>query len=111
MKFELNVQLDKSKMSMPKKRDLYRFLDFLLQLPIELEKQYNEKIELYQKERKMTYVSQIERTAAKKAKTEGMHIKALNIAKKLLMKGLGIKEVSEMTELPLSEIRHLRMAH
>ena len=49
---------------------------------------------------------------AKKAKAEG---KAegklegvLKVAKKMLMKGLGIKEVAEITELPVSEIKHLK---
>ena len=57
-------------------------------------------------------------SVAERLKAEGRaeaeaswHQRMLSMAKKLLMKGLGIKEVSEMTELPLSEIRHLRIAH
>ena len=55
----------------------------------------------------------------KKAKVEGkaegkvmgMHMKALDIAKNLLMKGLGIKDIAEVTKLPLNQIKQLRMAY
>ena len=62
----------------------------------------------------MTYITQSEQIVMKKAKIEGkavgMHMKALEIAKNLLMKGLGIKDIAEVTKLPLSEIKHLKVA-
>ena len=62
----------------------------------------------------MACIGQWEQAVLKKGKAEGkavgMHMKALEIAKNLLMKGLGIKDIAEVTKLPLNEIKQLKIA-
>ena len=53
------------------KVQLFRFIDWLLQLPEELEKRFDEEIEDYQKEKTMPYISSLERRAMERGRKEG----------------------------------------
>jgi hypothetical protein len=53
-------------------RQLVRLLDWMLQLPEELEEQFQEAIYLFEEERRMPYVTSVERMAAKKGRQEGL---------------------------------------
>jgi hypothetical protein len=46
--------------------NLYRFIDWLLELPEGLELAFQQEIEQFEQERQMTYISSIERNAARK---------------------------------------------
>ena len=51
--------------------DLFRFLDWIMVLPEELEDNYEEQIDLYEEERKMPYLSRRERVSEQKGRREG----------------------------------------
>lgn len=43
-----------------------------------------------------------------KGKAEGKHEKAVEIAKKLLAKGISAEEAAELTDLPINEVEQLK---
>jgi hypothetical protein len=59
--------------------NLYRFIDWLLELPEGLELEFQQEIEQFEQERQMTYISSIERMAQQKGRQE--EIETLLIAK------------------------------
>jgi hypothetical protein len=50
--------------------DLYRFIDWLLELPEGLELEFRQEIEQFEQERQMTYISSIERMAEQKGRQQ-----------------------------------------
>jgi Putative transposase, YhgA-like len=52
-------------------RQLFRLIDWMMELPKELENQFSEEIRLYQEEKKMPYVTSIERLALEKGLEQG----------------------------------------
>ncbi len=53
-------------------RELFRLLDWMLQLPEGLEEQFRQDMERFEEEQRMPYVTSIERLALKKGRAEGM---------------------------------------
>jgi hypothetical protein len=63
--------------------NLYRFIDWLLELPEGLELEFQQEIEQFEQERQMTYISSIERNAEQKGLQKGLQkeVEALLMAK------------------------------
>ena len=53
--------------------ELFRFIDWVLVLPLELEKQFWDELEQYEEEDKMTYVTSVERMGIEKGIQQGEH--------------------------------------
>jgi flagellar biosynthesis/type III secretory pathway protein FliH len=53
-------------------RQLFRLIDWLMDLPPELERQFADEIQEYEEERKMSYITSVERLALADAKKEGL---------------------------------------
>ena len=51
--------------------DLFRFLDWMFFLPEDLQRQYREEIEQFEEEKRMPYVTTIERMGIEKGRVEG----------------------------------------
>ena len=64
--------------------ELFRFLDWMMVLPEELEDSFRERLNLYEEEKKMPYVTSVERLSKqegiREGKQEGIHEGALKIA-------------------------------
>jgi flagellar biosynthesis/type III secretory pathway protein FliH len=52
--------------------NLFRFIDWVLQLTPELEEAFDEALDQLEKEKKMTYISSLERRAIKQGREEGI---------------------------------------
>jgi hypothetical protein len=52
--------------------DLFRFIDWLLVLPADLERQFREGLESWEAERRMPYLSSLERDAIEKGLQQGL---------------------------------------
>jgi hypothetical protein len=52
--------------------ELFRFIDWLMVLPLELKRSFAEQIELFEQERQMPYVTSIERDAIERGMQQGM---------------------------------------
>ncbi len=51
---------------------LYRFIDWMMLLPEELETEYDRRVDAYQEERKMEYLSSMERRAMERGRQAGL---------------------------------------
>ena len=79
---------------------MLRFIDWVLQLPEELERRLEEELPEITGGKTMPYVTSWERMAKKDEKIE--------TAKKMLEKGMDISLIAEITDLPEEEIARLR---
>ena len=84
-------------------RDLYRFLDFVLVLPPEIELKYDRDVHLIEEEFKMSYVTSIERRAKDAGLQQGLEKGLVEGLEKGLVEGLekGRQEESERVALAL----------
>jgi predicted transposase/invertase (TIGR01784 family) len=76
--------------------DLFRFIDWVLTLPAELEESFTQDLAVYEGERNMTYITSVERIGFKRAQGK--------IALELLQRGMSVAEVASITELSISEV-------
>lgn len=85
--------------------NLYRFIDWIMRLPEDLEKLYHAEIVKFEEEVKMPYVTTAERIGIEKGGKE----KAEKTAKNLLSLGILTEEqIAQATELKIEEIRRLK---
>jgi len=89
--------------------ELFRFLDWLMFLPKELQIEYRDDLDQFEEERKMPYVTTIERMGIERGRHEG----GVELALSLLQLRLG--ELNEETKalvrgLPFERIKQLSMA-
>ncbi len=89
--------------------DLYRFIDWIMRLPADLEKAYHNELSKYEEEIKMQYVTTAERIGIEKGKAEGRMEEKRETAKKLLkLDVLPEEQIALVTDLSVEEIRQLR---
>jgi Domain of unknown function (DUF4351) len=75
--------------------DLYRFLDWVLTLPPELEAAYQQDLKTYEEENNMAYISSIERTGEARGEERGIAKGAFTLVSSLMHRQLG--EIPEAT--------------
>ncbi len=85
--------------------NLYRFIDWIMRLPEDLEKLYHEELVKFEEEVKMQYVTTAERIGIEKGGKE----KAKKTARNLLSLGILTEEqIAQATELKIEEVRRLK---
>jgi hypothetical protein len=94
-------------------RSLFRFIDWLLDLPPELDQQLSEELSRFEEEKQMPYVTSIERLALEKSRKEGRKEGREEGREEGLLKG--IKSVLEIRFGPeaaaiMTQVRHLSSA-
>jgi hypothetical protein len=82
--------------------DLFRFLDWLMFLPENLQNEYNDEVERFEEERKMQYVTALERRGIEKGRAEGWKEARLEIVLSLLRQKFG--EIDQKTESTISDL-------
>lgn len=83
-------------------RSLFRFIDWMLDLPPELEEQLAEQLSQFEEEKQMPYVTSIERLALKKGREEGREEGLLEGIESVLEIRFGKEAAPIMTQ-----VRHL----
>lgn len=71
-------------------RQLFRVIDWLLELPRELERQFQEEIHRFEEERQMPYVTSIERMAREEGRREGLQ-QGIEVALELRFGAAGLE--------------------
>ncbi len=79
--------------------NLHKFIDWLIQLPDNLEQQFAEDIIKFEEVNKMPLMLTVERLGIKKGKLEGKLEGKLDDAKKMIKKGFDFKTIKEITGL------------
>ena len=86
--------------------ELYRFIDWLIQLPEALEIQFQRELEAYEQEGKMPYISTIERMAQQRGREEGREEGQLAGQRSLIFRLLN-RRVSEIPDTVQEQIHQL----
>jgi hypothetical protein len=84
--------------------DLFRFIDFIIVLPEGLSDSFWNDLKTYEEEKKMTYVTSVEKIGIKKGRQEGRETTQKEIALKMLAKGMSAEDIASLTELSISEV-------
>ena len=80
--------------------ELHAFLDWMMRLPEELERQFQNELKAFEEAKQMKYVTTIERMAADE--------KARNIALNMLKDNLSVEQVARFTGLTIAQIQQLQ---
>ncbi len=88
-------------------RILLRFIDWIIRLPENLEKQISYEITKIEEAINMNYVTSWERIAKKEGKKEGMKEGKLEIARRMLSDGLPVSNVLKYTQLKPKDIESI----
>jgi hypothetical protein len=96
-KFQLTRRLFEQGFDQQDIMELFLFLDWLMELPRGLKREFKDELALYQQEKKMPYISTIE------------EITREDIAVKLLKKGtMPLEEIADITGLSIEQIKELQ---
>ncbi len=82
--------------------NLFRFIDWIMDLPPELEEGFREEIEAYEEEKRMRYVTSIERIGIEKGKQEGLReglIGAIELGLELKFGSAGLQLLPEISQI------------
>jgi predicted transposase/invertase (TIGR01784 family) len=84
--------------------DLFKFIDWIIVLPEGLSESFWNDLKTYEEERKMTYVTSVEKIGFKRGEQETRK----EIALKLLGKGMSVEDVASATELSINQVQELQ---
>jgi hypothetical protein len=90
--------------------DLYRFIDWILALPEAVEREFWQELQVFEEERKVTYVTNAERFGIEKGVIQGAVQEARSLIFRLLSRRVGVlsSEVrSQVESLPLEQLESL----
>jgi predicted transposase/invertase (TIGR01784 family) len=107
-KFRLMRQLYEAGYERQDILNLYRFIDWLMRLPTDLEYQFKEQLDQYEQERQMPYITSIEKMGIEKGREEGREEERKEIAKRLLLQGVSVETIAQATDLTLEQIRQIQ---
>jgi predicted transposase YdaD len=80
-----------------------------MDLPEELEKQFQIELKAFEEARQMKYVTTIERMAEERGEERGAKSREVEIALNLLRQGLAIESIAQATGLTIAEIQALQV--
>ena len=86
-------------------RQLFRVIDWIIDLPVELQKEFRMNLNAIEKEKRMPYVTSVERLARDEGKLEGIVLGQIQLLAKLVGNELPSNEV--LSEKSLSELQEL----
>jgi hypothetical protein len=84
--------------------ELHNFLDWLMNLPEALERQFQDELKAFEEARQMKYVT----TSERRAKAEGRFEEKQEIALKMLQDQLPLEQISRLTGLTLAQLQELQ---
>ncbi len=107
-KYNLTIMLYERGWSKQEIIDLYRFIDWVLTLPPELEESFRQDITNYEREKNMPYISTIERMGKAEGKIEGrVDLIALLLAQQLGT--LSGETIEDLKKVPIEQLDQLAL--
>jgi hypothetical protein len=104
-KLELVRKLRKKGYTIDELKNLHKFIDWLIRLPVEDEKEIKEEVKKIEEVIKMPMILTAERIAMEEGKKEGKKEGKFEVAKRMLKKGLDLKFIAEVTGLPIKQLK------
>jgi hypothetical protein len=84
--------------------NLFRFIDWILELPEDLKRSFRDELEEYERENQMPYVTSIEQMAEAKGEERQKQTIALN----MLRKNIPLETIAELTGLTIDQLQQLQ---
>ncbi|MDX2239387.1 MAG: hypothetical protein NW224_01775 [Leptolyngbyaceae cyanobacterium bins.302] len=88
--------------------NLFRFLDWLMELPESLKQAFWTDLEQYERERQMPYVTSIEQIGIQKGREEGREEERRSLALKMLQENIPLETIARITELTIAQLQQLQ---
>jgi predicted transposase/invertase (TIGR01784 family) len=88
--------------------NLFRFIDWMMELPDGLKQIFRAELEQYEQERHMPYVTSIEQLARAEAKEEERLATQKTIALNMLQDNLPLEQISRLTGLTIAQLQQLQ---
>ncbi len=98
-KFELTKRLYERGWDERQVIGLFQFLDWLLRLPVELEAEFHDKLDEYEEDKKMPYVTSIERAGIEKGKLLGRQEGTIGVVLRQLQRRFGALDEATQTQI------------
>ena len=86
-------------------RQVFRVIDWIIDLPVELQKEFRMNLNAIEKEKSMPYVTSVERLAREEGKQEGVVLGQIQLLSQLL--GADVPSLSKLQDKSLSELETL----
>jgi hypothetical protein len=87
--------------------NLYQFLDWLMNLPEDLERQFQVELDQFEESRSMKYVTSIERMSLERGRQEGRQDTVREIVLRLLDRQVSIEQIAETLGISTLEVESL----
>ena len=87
--------------------DLYRFIDWAITLPPALELEFLEDLSAFEKEKKMPYISTVERIARQKGRQERRQETVLDVIRKARQQGVAISTIASIVGLDIKTVNRI----
>jgi Domain of unknown function (DUF4351) len=107
-KYSLTTMLYERGWSEQEVIDLYRFIDWVLTLPPELEKAFRDDLETYEREKNMPYISAIEKMGEARGKVEGK-VELIGLLLSQRVGAISAETAEEIKKLPIEQLDRLAL--
>jgi hypothetical protein len=111
-KFAIMRQLYIMGMPGPEIRNLYKFIDWTMILPEDLEAEFWQELKAFEEEQKVTYVTNAERIGRQIGRQTGLkdgaEERSRSIALRMLKKGMDLETIAELTDLTSAQLQQLQ---
>ena len=87
---------------------LFRFIDWIMELPEGLKQAFRDEVEQYEPERQMPYVTSIEHRVEVRGEERGARNKEVEIALNTLRKEFSLETIAEVTRLTIEQLQQLQ---
>ena len=84
--------------------NLFRFLDWMMELPEGLKQVFRDQLEQYEQERQMPYITSIEQSGIEKGREDERR----SLALKMLQKSLPLEMIAEITGITIAQLQQLQ---
>jgi Domain of unknown function (DUF4351) len=107
-KYSLTTMLYERGWSEQEVIDLYRFIDWVLTLPLELEEAFREDLETYERGKNMPYISAIEKMGEARGKVEGK-VELISFLLAHQVGAISAETAEEIKKLPIEQLEQLAL--
>jgi hypothetical protein len=91
--------------------NLFRFIDWMMELPEGLKQAFRDQLEQYEQERQMPYVTSIEQMGIEKGIEKGKEAERRSLALKMLQESIPLETIARITELTIARLQQLQAEH
>jgi hypothetical protein len=87
--------------------DLFKFIDWILVLPEALSNSFWNDLKTYEEEKKMTYITSVEKIGFKRGQQEGRQETQQEIVVAMLAEQIPLETIARLTKLSIAEVEHI----